>query len=242
MTRDEDQNMITDEPYRHQDIRSSFDAVLADVQRGMAEIGALTADNLRRAGEAMRHGRLELISEVRAIDGEIDRRCAEMERITFETIARQQPVARDLRLLIAATRILYEQERSGDLVVNCVNMLEREEGFPEVPGMQALLSRAVDTAARLVDMSVDALSNMYEDAGARLDAADDELDDLISRYYTEIGAEAENIGLETAIVMSRVARFLERIGDHAVNIAENVTYTVTSELPEGSRPVPSDEA
>jgi phosphate transport system protein len=108
--------------------------------------------------------------------------------------------------------------------------------------MQALLSRAVDTAARLVDMAVDALTNMNEDAGARLDAADDELDDLISRYYTEIGAEAENIGLETAIVMSRVGRFLERIGDHAVNIAENVTYTVTSEFPESSRPVPSDEA
>jgi phosphate transport system protein len=234
--------MITNEPFRHQDIRTSFDAVLADLQRGMAEIGALTADNLRRAGEAMRHGRLELIAEVRAIDGEIDRRCAEMERITFETIARQQPVARDLRFLIAATRVLYEQERSGDLVVNCMNMLEREEGFPDVPGMEALLSRAVDTAAGLVDMSVDALSNMYEDAGSRLDAADDELDDLISRYYTEIGAEAETIGLETAIVMSRVGRFLERIGDHAVNIGENVTYIVTSELPDSSRAVPSDEA
>jgi phosphate transport system protein len=123
-----------------------------------------------------------------------------------------------------------------------MNMLEREEGFPEVPGMEALLSRAVDTAAGLVDLSVDALSNMQEDAGARLDAADDELDDLISRYYTEIGAEAENIGLETAIVMSRVGRFLERIGDHAVNIAENVTYIVTSELPDSSRAVPSDEA
>jgi phosphate transport system protein len=234
--------MITNEPYRHQDIRSSFDAVLADVQRGMAEIGALTADNLRRAGDAMRHGRLELIAEVRAIDDEIDRRCAELERVTFETIARQQPVARDLRFLIAATRVIYEQERSGDLVVNCMNMLEREEGFPEVPGMEALLSRAVDTAAGLVDLSVDALSNMQEDAGARLDAADDELDDLVSRYYTEIGAEAENIGLETAIVMSRVGRFLERIGDHAVNIAENVTYIVTSELPDSSRAVPSDEA
>jgi phosphate transport system protein len=242
MTLHEDEGMITDEPHRRQDTRTNFDAVLGDLQLGMAEIGALIADNLRRAGEAMRHGRLELIAAVRGIDGEIDRRCAELERTTFETIARQQPVARDLRFLIAATRVLYEQERSGDLVVNCMNMLEREEGFPDVPGMEALLSRAVDTAAGLVDMSVDALSNMYEDAGARLDAADDELDDLISRYYTEIGAEAENIGLETAIVMSRVGRFLERIGDHAVNIAENVTYIVTSELRFSSRAVPSDEA
>ncbi len=191
----------------------------------------------------MRHGRLELIAEVRAIDGEIDRRCAEMESASR---SRPSPASsrwrRDLRFLIAATRVLYEQERSGDLVVNCMNMLEREEGFPEVPGDAGAALRAVDTAAGLVDMSVDALSNMYEAAGARLDAADDELDDLISRYYTEIGAEAENIGLETAIVMSRVGRFLERIGDHAVNIAENVTYIVTSELPDSSRPVPSDEA
>ena len=151
-------------------------------------------------------------------------------------------MARDLRLLIAATRVLYEQERSGDLVVNCINMLEREEGFPESPRHAgAAVPGGGHVGNRLVDMSADALP-ADEDAGGRLDEADDELDELTSRYYTEIGAQAEDMGLETAIVMSRVARFLERIGDHAVSIAENVTYIVTSELPDTSRPVPSDEA
>lgn len=222
--------------------RARFDAVLDELQQGMVDLGSLITENLRRAGEAMRHGRLDLIAEVRNADREIDRRYLALERRTFETIARQQPVARDLRFLIAATRVLYEQERSGDLVVNCVNMLERLEGFPEQPGMQAMLSHTVDTAAGLFAMSVDALATMDEGSGPRLDEADDELDILVSRLYTEIGADAATIGLETAIVMSRVARFLERIGDHAVNIAENVTYIVTSEFPYTNRITPSDQA
>ncbi len=225
----------------HEDIRATFDAILAELRQGLVEISSLIADNLRRAGEAMRHGKLELIPEVRAVDEEIDRRSAHLERLAFETIARQQPVARDLRLLVATTRILYEQERSGDLIVNCVNALEREEGFPEIPGVQALLSASVDTAAGLVEMSADALASLDEAAGGRLDEADDELDELTSRFYTEIGAQAEAMGLETAIVLSRVARFLERIGDHAVSVGENVTYIVTSEFPIMSRPVPSDD-
>jgi len=223
------------------DLRAEFDAVLDELRLGMVEIGSLIVENLRRAGEAMRHGRLDLIAEVRDGDMEIDRRYLALERRTFETLARQQPVARDLRFLIAATRILYEQERSGDLVVNCVNALEREEGFPEIPGLQAIFSRAIDTAAGLFAMSVEALAEPYKEAGTRLDQADDELDDLIGRVYTEIGADAAAIGLETAITMSRVARYLERIGDHAVNIAENVTYVLTSEFPDTNRVVFSDE-
>ena len=226
----------------HEDLRSHFDAMLAEIRQGLVELGSLVTENLRRAGEAMREGRLELIAEVRAADEEVDRRYIELERRTFETLARQQPVATDLRFLVAATRILYEQERSGDLVVNCVNMLEREEGFPDIPSLRALLDRTVETTARIWAMSVDALAEMQPEAGIRVDRADDELDELISTFYTEIGSQSEAMGLESAIAMSRVGRFLERIGDHAVNIAENVTYILTAEFPNTSRVTPSDQA
>ena len=226
----------------HDDTRSHFDAVLGAIRTGLVELGSLVTENLRRAGEAMRDGRFELLPEVRATEEEIDRRYSALERLTFETLARQQPVAGDLRFLVAATRILYEQERSGDLVVNCTNALEREEGFPDTATLKALLSRSVEVAATLFSASVDAIAEMQADAGPRLDLADDELDDLISRFYTEIGHEAEHIGLETAISLSRVGRFVERIGDHAVNIAQNVTYIVTSNTPDTLRYTPTDEA
>jgi phosphate transport system protein len=189
----------------------------------------------------MREGRLDLIPMVRAGDEAINERYFELERHTFEILARQQPVAGDLRFLVAATRIVYEQERSGDLVVNCINMLERLAGFPQIPILHSLLTQLVDASARIFQMSVDALAEMDPESGSRLDDADDEVDDLVSRYYTEIGRQADSIGLESAIAMSRVGRFLERIADHAVNIGENVTYVVTAKFPRPDHITPSDE-
>lgn len=224
-----------------EELRSHFDKKLDEVQQGLVEMGSLVTDNLRRAGEAMRETRFDLIDEVRRTDNAINERYIELERRIFETLALQAPVARDLRFLVAATRILYEQERSGDLVVNCVNMLEREDGFPDTPALTALLSRTVDASARVFAQSVDAIADMAPKAGRKLDRADDEVDGLVSQFYTMIGAEAERIGLETAIALSRVGRYLERIADHAVNIGENITYISTGEYPNTHRPIPSDE-
>ena len=109
--------------------------------------------------------------------------------MTFEILARQQPVAGDLRFLVAATRIVYEQERSGDLVVNCVNMLERLEGFPRFPRLHSLLTQLVEASARIFHMSVDALA----DDGPRLPVSDLDLrrttrsTTSVSLFYTEIG-------------------------------------------------------
>ncbi len=223
-----------------EEARARFDAQLAEVRQRLVELGSLVTENLHRAGEAMREGRLDLIPEIRQADLEINHRCYDLEQSVFELLARQQPVAGDLRLLISATRIIYEQERSGDLVVNCANMLQREEGFPDLPNIHALLSRAVEAAAGVFAMSVDAIADGSPDAGATIDRADDAVDDLISRFYTEVGKEAENIGLETAIALTRVGRFLERIADHGVNIGEHITYVQTAQLPR-EHLTPSDE-
>ncbi len=231
------------DPITGGEARSQFGAQLSDIKRRLVEMGSLVTENLRRAGVAMAEGNLDLIPLIHETDGLIDALYLELEREIFETLARQQPVAKDLRFLVSATRIIYEQERSGDLVVNCANMLQREGGFPEIPTLQGILNQAVDAAARVFAMSVDALADMDKEAGTTIDRADDEVDNLISRYYTEIGREAEAMGLETAIALTRVGRFLERIADHSVNIGENVTYIVTAEMPmpEHHHVTPSDE-
>ena len=230
MTSDSDRPVIA-EPEPTDRVRLGFHDKLDAIQQGLVTLASLVAENVALAGEAMRDRRLELVDVVRQADTEVNRMYAELERDTFETLALQQPVARDLRFLVAATRILYELERSGDLAVNCVKMLEREHGFPGVPRLMSTLDRLVEATVRVFRMSIDAVADMDEEAGPTLDKADDEVDDVVSLFYTEIGRAAENIGLETAIAMSRVGRFLERIADHAVNIAENVTYIVTAEFP-----------
>ncbi len=193
-------------------------------------MGSSVTENVKRAGHAMVERRLDLIDTVRATDLEINANYIELEHAIFTTLALHQPVARDLRFLVSATRIVYELERTGDLAVNLVNVLEREDGFPDTPRLLGRLETIVAAATELFARAVDAMADMTPDAGAVLDAADDEVDDAVSELYTEIGRDRDALGLETAIAFTRVARFLERVGDHAVNIGEQVSYIVTGEL------------
>ena len=212
--------------------RQHFDEILSKLRRDLVELGSLVTENVRRAGHAMVERRLDLIDEVRAADEEVDRRHTEIEKEVFSIIALQQPFAGDLRLLVASTRIVYEVERSGDLAVNCVNALERVDGFPDSPRVIGMLAEIVDASSALFARGINAIAELPPDAGAVLDAADDHVDDLVSAYYTEIGKISEELGLDAAIGMMRVGRFLERIADHAVNIGEQITYAVTAQMPE----------
>ena len=211
--------------------RHHFHETLGHIRQELVTMGSLVLENVQRAGIAMTEARLDLVDEVRQADAVIDAMYVDIERLTFETLARQQPVAKDLRFLVATTRILYDLERSGDLAVNCVKMVERVDGFPDQSVVTPLLEASVRASCKVFAMGVDALADMEPDAYRILDRADDEVDDLVNDFYTAVGRHSDEIGLETAVGFSRVGRFLERIADHAVAIGDNVTYVVTAELP-----------
>jgi phosphate transport system protein len=229
-------------PANHDEFRHHFDVLLEEIRQGMVQMGSLVTENVRRAGVAMVENKTEMVDEVRTADIEVNSHYAVLEKKVFETLARQQPVASDLRFLVSATRILYELERSGDLAVNCVNTLARQDGFPDAPKLIGLLDQLFKAAATVFAHGVDAIHDMDPQAGFTLETEDDVVDDLVGLYYNEIGRRSEEIGLENAISMSRVGRFLERIADHAVNIGENVTYIVTASFPGDTHAVLSDEA
>lgn len=215
----------------HDETRHHFTSTLDEIKNGMVEMGSLVVENARRAGIAMVENRLDMIPEVVAADEEVNQRYAELERLTFETLARQQPVAKDLRFLVSTTRILYEVERSGDLAVNLVNTLERVHGLPDSPHLRSLLDQLVGASCDLFSRAITALSELDAVAGERLDKEDDVVDDLVAAFYQEIGRERDEIGLEAGIALTRIGRFLERIADHGVNIGENTAYIVTAEFP-----------
>lgn len=224
-----------------QETRHHSDEKLEQLRQGLVQMSTLVEENLQRAGTAMREGRLGLVDAVENADEEVNRLYAELERMTFEILASQQPAAGDLRFLVATTRMLYEVERSGDLVVNCAKALERQDGFPDSPRVAGILSRLIDETAKVWRMGIDAVADMDEQAGYRIDEADDDVDDLVGEYYDAVADESDGFGLESAISMSRVGRFLERIADHAVNIGENVTYIVTASFPGDTHAALSDE-
>ncbi|HEX9642723.1 MAG TPA: phosphate signaling complex protein PhoU [Acidimicrobiia bacterium] len=211
--------------------RHHFSETLDEIQQGLVHMGSVVLENVRRAGDAMVEGRLDLIQTVKDTDETVNQMYLDLERQTFETLARQQPVAGDLRFLVAATRMLYELERSGDLAVNCVKMLERLDGFPHHDRITSLMEQMVTASCKVFAKAVDALADLTPTAGVDLDNDDDEVDDLVSEFYAAVGRYSEDVGLDAAIGFSRVGRFVERIADHAVNIGENVTYIVTASFP-----------
>lgn len=222
--------------------RHHFTETLDEILAGMVEIGSLVIENARRVGEAIGENRLDQATAAVAADEEIDLRYAELERLTFETLARQQPVAKDLRFLVSSTRILYELERTGDLVVNLAYLFDRLHGFPDLPRLRNMLDRLFTESIDLFARSIAALRAMDSEAGSRLDAEDDVVDKLVSGFYQEIGSERDTLGLEAGIALTRMGRFLERIADHGVNIGENTTYVVTAVFPGHTHQALSDEA
>ncbi|MGB5655980.1 MAG: PhoU domain-containing protein, partial [Acidimicrobiia bacterium] len=103
------------------EIRHRYEEQLEQIRSGLVEMTSLVLENTRRAGEVVIGNRLDLVDVVRDADKPINELYANLHDLAVQILARQQPVAVDLRFLIATTRILYEAERSGDLAVNIVN-------------------------------------------------------------------------------------------------------------------------
>lgn len=215
----------------HESVRHHFDDELDSLRNDAVGLGALVLENLKRASEAITENDLELARTTIDADREVNRRYVEMEQRVFGVLVRQQPVASDLRLLVSLTRILYELERTGDLVVNCAKALLRGDGFDLQPSRSNLLTRMLDGSAHVFAKGLDALSDMDAEAGAEVDIDDDAVDALVGEWFEGLAEDAEAVGLDSAILMSRLGRFLERIADHGVNIGQHVVYIVTGEFP-----------
>jgi len=223
------------------EIRHHFDETLDAILRGTVELGALVHENLHRTTEAVLESQLEVAQQALDADDEIDARYAALEHRVFEVMARQQPVAGDLRFLVAMTRVLYEIERSGDLAVNMAKGLIRREGYTLPAGVHSLLARMARESAHLFQRGLDALADLDAAAGPVLDEADDVVDELVGEFYAAIAARSDDMGFDIAVELSRVGRYMERIADHAVNIAEHVTFIVTGSFPEEDSVATGDE-
>jgi phosphate transport system protein len=225
----------------HDETRSRYAESLEAVKRGTLELGALVVENTRRATEAMLENQVDLARRVIDADGEIDELYSGLERKVFEIIARQQPVAGDLRLLVSVTRILYEIERSGDLAVNMAKGLIHQDGYTLPEELHGLIARMGRGSIDLFTKGLDAFDTLDPAAGARLDREDDVVDDLVGDFYAAIARVSGDLGFDVAVELSRVGRYMERIADHAVNVAEHVTFIVTGSFPEDETVAVRDE-
>src|SRR5215213_6382367 len=152
----------------------------------------------------------------------------------YSLLALQQPVAIDLRALVAATRMVSEIERSGDLVVNMMKATRRIYGTSIDPKVRGLIAQLGVEVGRLFRLAMDAYADRNEGLAAALDDMDDAVDALHAEYIAAIfeSHDRKAIPLQPAVQLALVGRYYERIGDHAVNIGERVRYICTGWLPE----------
>ena len=212
--------------------RKTFHGQLDEVTRDIVRLAAYVTEMIPKGTEALLSGDLQSLQDVIDFDDEPDELSVWIEEQCYQILALQQPMATDLRAIITAIRLASEIERSGDLVVNICKGARRVYPFEISPTLRGLIEQMSEQAAKLFRLSMDAYVEHDAGLAAALDDMDDTLD-ILHKQYIETLLSQENEGdLEEAVQFALIGRYYERIGDHAVNIGEQIRYMVDGWLPE----------
>ena len=211
-------------------VRKMYDAELRQLDTMLARMGHAAGGAIESAMTALRTGDTELARSVIARDSEIDSAEHEIEHRCLTLFLRQQPVAGDLRRISTAMKTVTDIERIGDHAADIAEIIPhlvtvRKEGDPAVSQAIAMGKKA----HQMILDALDALTAEDENAARRVIAADDEVDYDFNAIKHQLAQEiAEDPGkVDAALDLLMVIKYLERIGDHAVNIAEWVVYAIT---------------
>jgi phosphate transport system protein len=218
--------------------RKAYHVELEELRKDMIRLVADVVEKIPRGTEVLLTGDLVAADHLIADDDIFDEASLALEERCYRMLALQGPVAADLREIVAAVKIVGEVERSADLVVNICKAARRIYGHQMDPRLRGVISRMSEQAHLLFRFAADAYDSYDASLASALDDMDDELDrlqvELIQGIF-ESHAEGR-LDLPVAVQMALVARFYERIGDHAVNVGERVRYLVTGALPEHAMP------
>ena len=212
--------------------RLGFHDQLDEVHRGIAALSATVAELIPRATEILLEGDLAGAAEVIAGDSEIDARSRQLEEQCFNLIALQQPVAGDLRQLVSGIKILADVERSADLCANICQAARRIFSHQLDPRLRGIIQRMGDQGSLLFKHAAEAYMENNEVMALALQDIDADMDALHrDLLLTIFDTHADNsIDLQVGVQLGLVARFYERIGDHAVAIGEHTVYIVSGSL------------
>ena len=191
-------------------------------------MGELCEEAIGKATTALKEGSMEQAEKVRIADEEIDQAETDIERLCLGLLLQQQPVARDLRQISAALKMITDMERIGDQASDIAEIIitEDKSEAQDIP----MIIKMSEAASKMVRDSVNAYVEKDLDLARKVMENDDVVDELFEEVKTTlINFIAENKGLQgvEAIDLIMVAKYLERIADHATNIAEWVEFSIT---------------
>ena len=211
-------------------IRSTFQDELDGVSQTLFDLSVLVSDSMAKATRAIMSKNLQLAEEVISFDENIDTIQHDLDARIIDIIARQQPVASDLRALITALRMSADLERMGDLAHHVAKQARMRYPNSAVP---AELVPTITAMGLVADKIVDKLSSVMEHRDTvralEIETDDDEMDKLHRDLIGILLDDGWPHGIETAIDMTLLGRYYERFADHAVSISRRVYFLVTGE-------------
>lgn len=213
-------------------ISSQFDTELNCISTQVLEMGGLVESQLHQAIYALNHMSMEVAEQVIESEPRINQMEVDIDHAIISTIGRRQPTARDLRFLVAISRTTQNLERAGDEVERIARMVKSiiESGLPRsLPVLE--LRQAADLAAGMLRKTLDAFARLDTSAALAIIRKDDEIDaeydGFLRKLITYMVEDPRSMSQSLSLLF--LAKSLERVGDHAKNIAEQIIFVVKGE-------------
>jgi len=208
-----------------------FDRELEKLKKKILSLGALVEERVYLAIKAIESRDPDLAKRIIRSDHEIDETEVEVEEECLKILALYQPVAIDLRFIVAVIKINNDLERIGDQAVNIAERIQSIAKYPKI-SFHFDYTEMAEIAAAMLKQSLDALVNLDIDMAFRILTLDDEVDDIQGNAYSQIKQAMREHPEEMTYLINLylISRHLERVADHATNIAEEVIYLVEGEI------------
>ena len=211
-------------------LRSAFQDELDGVTQSLSELSTLVSSAITQATHTLLTADLSEAEAVIAADDRVDEIQHELDARIIDIIARQQPVASDLRALVTALRMSADLERMGDMAHHIAKITRLRHPGAAVPSELLLTIEEMGKVARLISDKVGGIINSKDiDKALEVEKDDDEMDLLHRKLFTALLEPSWPHGIETAIDMTLIGRYYERYADHAVSISRRVYFLVTGE-------------
>lgn len=211
-------------------MRDAYHDQLEALTSSLVRLTGLVAGALGRATQALIDADLELAQQVISQDAAIDRIYAGIEEEAFDLLARQQPVAGDLRTIVTSLRIVADLERAGDYATHIAEVARRRHPASAVPPqLSSTILEMGQMVQRIVAKTGSVISARDLQLAAEMERDDDVIDALHQRLFGVLMDDAWDGGVEAAIDVILCSRYYERAADHAVSVARRVAYLITGE-------------
>lgn len=212
--------------------RKQYDEQLSELKGMLIEMGRLNAEAVEDIFWALKKGKAEPAKKTKALEILVDEKESETERLCLKLILKQQPVASDLLFVTAAMKMITDMERIADQAEDIGDLIIKTENLKDAPELSDIAEMS-ERVWKMVCMAMEAFEERNTDKAKETCRADDAVDDLFEEIRNRLNAKSktakEEEDVEIALNMLMIAKYLERIGDHATNIAEWVLFMMTGE-------------